>query len=284
MNRIRTLVLLFITAITSCTPGVGPTPAQAPISTAALYLTKVTTTMSASYVYSIEWRRYSGIPSLVAFSNDSYFYDTANLLLNKTEYLGNGYGTIRTFLYGASLIPASGRRTFSSWAGTGGSFYSNSDSMLYRVENGRVTGINFCNHRHLSYAPHDTTFSPDTTSRVTISYNNVNPSRIHIANSDGSGMDLEYSWGTKKSPLYNSKRKYLLNPDQDRFEYLREHYVALFADNEVLSIKKTVISANGTISSDRVDFVYTYNDAGYPISSKGTMASGATFTQLFEYQ
>ena len=278
------LILCLLMAVPGCRPDPMPVPTPV-VPSGPYYLKEITTTPAGGTPVTAMWTHYYlNFPQFVTYAYDNYKYDTVSLLLTEIYFTGGTSATGQVFKYDASRLPVGAKKNYSFYGATGGSEYTTSDSVIYKVENGKITEAITCNHRRSSFAPGGNTFSTDTTVRVTISYVNDNPYKIHIVNTGGNMIDLEYTWGSKKSPLLDSKIKYLLNPDDAPLQSSTTQYVTLFASNELTGIKKTITAPNGTITTDRVDFVYTYNDAGYPVTAQGTQLNGVVFSQQFLYK
>jgi hypothetical protein len=280
--------LAVLLVMNACTPGSVPQPQPSPPIPANthFYLSKIVTV--TNYTSETLWGDANPrIPALRYLFPYSMSFDTVNMLLKDFIFVNpTGISRGQSFFYdNVSLLPVAGRKSSSYCScGPSGNISSNSDSVLYTITNGKVTGIIVCNHRGFSVAPGGISFNPDTSRRITIAYTGNNPSTVTISNTDGSSVRMDFAFGTKKSPLFESKIKYVLNPDDEAFLSLTTHYADLFTDNEILTITRTTIPVTGATKVEKVTYTYVYNDLGYPVTAQGVYNTGETFTQTFVYE
>lgn len=236
------------------------------------YLTKIANTsapgsnpiVTVAGAYNDEWKPIS----LYAYSAT-----TVNGLLTSLIAPPSPTGTAYTFVYNNN-VPALGLRVFTS---TG---YTFTDSLRYSTDNNRVS-------RLAVYKRVDTRVQPpivsnDTLERYIVSYySDGSPSRVYVQYSNFSSVEMEFTYGTHKSPFYENRLNYLLLPEFTLASMLT-HAVTLFTAHEVTAIKRTTVNGSITVV-DNVSYTYQYNAEGYPVSAKisGDVYSG--YTQVFEY-
>ena len=275
------LIVLVILVLNACTHNTEEpsTPVDTPVKTSL----RTIVTTSASGTDSLLLSHYHNTDMIDNLSSTHFTYDTVRqLLISIGRYINLFAQTIR---YDVNGLPIGGRINNDYYGGTGGSYQYDSDSVIYRLQGTRITEMILCNHKHTPSGPFPPTLSTDTSLRITISYTNDNPQNIHAAYANGASYDLAYTYGTHKSPLYRSRIKFMVSPnDTYNLFLLSGHYIDFFAANDVLSIKRTGVTANGVSSFEKIDFLYTYNSAGYPLTAQATFGTGKTLSQQFLYE
>ena len=233
------------------------------------------------------WLASTTTPNLPAiYANLRFVYDSSNrvsiIYSGSDPYKGTSY---RIF-YDSNGLPISGLRVFSYSAGSSyiGGDYAVIDTIRYRTFNGQVTGISFYNRCTITHEFNFTinnfvsvtTYAPkDTIDRYAISYQGINFTKIHSEGPSGKIVDLEYNYGAQKSPLIDSKSKFLVAPDL----LLPSGYIYAIwhASNELLSYKKTFVTENNRVELST--FGYTYSSTHYPLTAlaidSGIAVSGA---------
>jgi hypothetical protein len=288
MKKAVFVTIVAVTLVISCTPNVDPVPSPPPTPPVQtrFFLSKIiSTTLSGQPVRTLDCI-YGITPAtteLISYYHYSMGYDTVNKLPKSFMFVSdnsNSYSAV----YNASLLPVGGRKTSAFTGGNPASNTSNSDSLIYKTLNGRIIAMTVCNRSYFSYSPGGSGSSTDTSARVTISYINDNISKIHVDYSNGATRDLEYIYGTQKSPFYEARLKHLLNPDDDKLLELDRHFIDLFVTNEIISINKSETLSNGMKKNEKMDFSYTYNSAGYPLTAQASSSTGTILTQTFQYK
>jgi YD repeat-containing protein len=234
-------LLAFIAlAFASCKKD-DPAPAPAPV-TAGKLLKKITKTENGStIVYNLLYDAASRLTSIKSTDNSEVTlltYDAAGNLV-KIDETESGFHNIYSYVY-LNGNPVSAN--FKSWEKQAGApdELIEDDVLTYTVQGGKVTGI------HMLMAD-------GSESEFSLTYTNGNLTKVNTVGSDF--YSATFTWGSKKSP-YPPASKFVL--DQAGFSLL------LFSKNEMLS---TVYDFPGTLLDKTVTVQYTYDAAGYPITS-----------------
>ena len=109
----------------------------------------------------------------------------------------------------------------------------------------------------------------------TIDYQNGNSARIHFQDNTGKIIDQEYTYGTHKSPLLDSRIKPLLWPDLLIGSSNLPVYLFLYysnSDNEMLKMRTTYVNQNN--KAEQNTCVYTFDQYQYPLTMNYFNASG----------
>src|SRR5688572_5308284 len=232
------LVALMALAFASCKKDESTTD---PV-TASKRLKKITKTESGNTtVYNLLYDGAKRLTSIKSTDDSEVIllsYDAAGNLV-KIEETEDMFHNIYNYTY-ANGVPVSA--TFKSWQKQAGQpdELIEDDVLTYTVASGNVTGI------HMEMAD-------GTEMDFALSYANGNLAKVNTVGNDF--YSATFTWGSKKSP-YPPMSKYVL--DQAGFSLL------FFAKNEMLS---TVYDFPGTTLDMTITSQYTYDSAGYPITS-----------------
>ena len=244
------LVALIALAFTSCKKDESTTTPETP----SKLLKKITKTENGNTtVYNLVYDAAKRLSSIKTADNSEVTllsYDAAGNLV-KIDETEDMFHNIYAYTY-ANGVPVSG--TFKSWEKHAGEpdELIEDDVLTYTVASDKVTGI------HLEMAD-------GSEIDFALTYANGNLTKVNSVGNDF--YSATFTWGSKKSP-YPPAAKYVL--DQAGFS------LQLFAKNELLT---TVYDFPGTTLDMTITAQYTYDTAGYPITSN----DGETELK-FEYQ
>lgn len=180
-----------------------------------------------------------------------FSYDAAGNLTG-LEQQDHDFRNIYAYTY-VNNVPVSA--TFKSWDISGGlpGVLIEDDVLAYTVANNRVEKIKL-------------TMQGGGITNFNFTYTNGNLTRV---NNDGLiQLISEFTYGTKK-PMYPKVTNWVL--DQAGFS------LQFAASHEIL---KTVFDFPGTNNDETINIAYTYDAAGYVLTSN----DGVGTTQVFEYQ
>lgn len=218
-------------------------------------LKKITKTENGTVtVYNLT---YNAAGKLVSYRNTDntdfvlFTYDAAGNL-SRLEQQDHDFRNVYEYHY-TNNIP--GSAVFKSWDISGGlpGVLIEDDLLDYTVANNRVEKIKL-------------TMQGGAVTNFNFTYTNGNLTRV--TNDGAIPFISEFTYGTKK-PMYPKVTNWVL--DQAGFS------LQFAASNEIL---KTVFDFPGTNNDETINITYTYDAAGYVLTSN----DGVGTTQVFEYQ
>lgn len=238
---------------TSTDPSTPPTP-----ETPSRLLKKITETENGqSTVYNLSYDGSKRLSSIVSSDNShsiQFTYDANGNVIKMEQREDNDFKNIFTYTYNNG-VPVSG--TFKSWELTAGEpdDLIEDDVLTYTVTNNKVSKI----HLNMTLADEAVDFN--------LTYTGDNLTKVESAGLPGFEYTETFTYGTKKSP-FPQVYKYVLDEAGYSLQF--------FTKND---LKSLVVDLPGTQGDKSINTTYTYDSAGYPLTSN----DGST-TTTFEYQ
>lgn len=219
-------------------------------------LKKITETINGQVtVYNLNYDASKRLTSIKSADNHEmveFTYDANGNVVKMEQREDNVFKNLYTFAYNNG-VPATG--TYKSWELTAGEpdALIEDDVLTYTVTNNQVSKIKV-----------NMTLDQEIMD-IDLTYENGNVSQVKSGGAFG--YTATFAYGDKKSPY------------PQVFKYVMDHEgvsVAFFTKND---LKSVAFDVPGTEGDSTVTTTYTYDSAGYPLTS----TSGTTTTK-FEYQ